>query len=89
MTHNERRLYGRGYNAGVNGRWPEHRPPRPPDENVAAILKAAQELRDGVDGEIAMFDEHDPIAKKLGPLIDALDDELVKVRRWLVSPETA
>ena len=82
----ERRAYSRGYNAGSIGRWPSHRPPRPPDEVVGPIIDAAQELRDAVDAELATFLDEDEIVERFGPLVDAYDEAVGRIGTWLRSP---
>lgn len=91
MTHAEhlaeRRGYQRGYSNSCKPRWPEHRPPEPPNEIVAGIIRTTRALRDGVDGYLATIDPDDEIEKQLGPLVDAVDASLIAVSNWLVSPE--
>lgn len=81
--------YSRGYNAASGRNWHAHRPPMPPDEIVRGFLVAARELRDAIDGQLAVFGEDDEIALELGPLIDALDDQFIKMNAWLTSPPPA
>lgn len=83
MNPDFKRGYSKGYATGSRGTWPDHRPPMPPQENVAALMAACRSLRDGIDSELATFDEDDELNKRLGPLIDAVDDQFVKIGRWL------
>ena len=83
MPPEERRAYSRGYNAGSRRAWPEHRPPHPPVEIVARLMTALTALRDGVDGELALFDPEDEIEKHLGPLVDEADAAMSAVSEWL------
>lgn len=78
-----RRDYARGYNAGRRGSWPDHRPPTPPDEIVAAFMDATMKLRNAVDGELATLDGGDEWTKRLGPLVDAVDEQFIAIGRWL------
>lgn len=83
MTREYKLAYGRGYNTGSRGRWPDHRPPKPPDEIISALMQAAQKLRDGVDCELATLDSDDEWTQRLGPLIDALDEQFMRVGKWV------
>jgi hypothetical protein len=83
VTREEKLAYSRGYNAGRKGVWPEHRPPMPPDETCRKVLEALRALRDGVDSELAKFDEHDEICMVLGPLIAQVDDVFEEIGDWL------
>lgn len=87
MNDAEKRAYGRGYNTGSRGAWPLHRPPRPPDEQIASLLDTLQKLRDGVDGFIATLDEDDDINLELGVLVDQADAAMRDVGEWLVQTE--
>lgn len=77
----ERRAYARGYSRGA--RWPEHRPPAPPEPIVAHLMAAATRLADAVDGELATLLEDDPWQQKLGNPMDDLRAAMVQVTRWL------
>ena len=85
MTPEEKRAYGRGYNA--RNRWPEHRPPCPPNEIVAGLMEAIRKLRDAVDSYLATIDEDDELQDMLGPAIDDVDCAMVKLSRWLKHAE--
>ena len=78
-----RRAYSKGYNAGSRGAWPDHRPPMPPDEVTSRIVEAALALRNAVDGEIACFLDDEPVVEAVGPRIDALDEALAGLGRWV------
>ena len=84
MTHEEKLAYGRGYNAGVRGGWPMHRPPVPTQEDVRDLMVAAQALRDAVDGQLAVFDPDDPIEAILGPPLDDVTGAMEKIGQWLL-----
>ena len=86
MTREEKLAYGRGYNTGAAGRWPEHRPPAPPDPLVAELMRAATSLRNAVDGELATLDEEEPWQKTLGDPLDAVDAAMTAIGQWLVGP---
>lgn len=79
----ELRGYARGYEARRRDAWPEHRPPTPPDARVAALLKAAIDLRDATDAGCATFDPVDEFVVTLNSAIDALDAELRRWAEWL------
>lgn len=88
MTLEEQRAYSRGYNTGCKGSWPLHRPPRPPDEQVGALVDALQKLRNGVDGFIAtLCNDDDEITLDLGPLVDQADEALASLGEWIVQTE--
>lgn len=79
----ERLAYARGYNAGVRGRWPEHRPPAPPHPLVRNVLAAAQGLRDEIDSLFATLCEDDEFNVRIDPHIAAFDESMVAIDRWL------
>lgn len=81
------RGYSRGYAAKSSGRWPDHRPRKPPDAIIGGLVEALQKLRDAVDGELAKFDPEDPLVEKLGPLVDAADIKLEKLGKWIRTGE--
>lgn len=83
--------YSRGYNTGA--KWPDHKPPRPPDEHIAKLMEAATNLRNRADCYLATIDEDDELQSKLGDGIDAVDEVLADIGAWLkrdvIKPETA
>ena len=83
QTREERLAYQRGYHTGSKRAWPEHRPPTPPDEIVAALIRAGSALRDQADRTISTFDEGDVIVHELGPAIDAYDEAMAELGRWV------
>jgi len=85
MSAEETRAYRRGYSAG--SRWPDHRPPHPPHELSAQLIKASQELRDAVDDFLATIDKEDELQGRLGEPVDRLDAVLVRIGEWLKMPE--
>ena len=85
MTDGERRAYQRGYNRARS--WPDHRPPQPPNEIIAELMKAATELRDRVDGIFATFEEDDPIQAQVNDAIEPLDRAMKAVTKWLLENE--
>lgn len=87
MTPNEKRAYSRGYTRGAN-QWPEHRPPLPPDPIIAGLMRAIQELRDECDGIRATLCDDDEFVLRLVPRIDAVDDAMIAVSKWLRSADT-
>ena len=86
MNEDYKRGYRKGYYAAVAGRWPEHKPPAPPDDVVAALWRAASELRDAADGICSTLDEQDDFVKQLGPKIDAIDRLGHWIADWLKQP---
>ncbi len=89
MTRDEQRAYSRGYQAGIRGRWPEHKPPEPPNEIIAGIMHATSELRDAVDSQLAMFGDDDEINIALNPKFAAFDEAMATVTQWLKSETDA
>ena len=91
MTPEEKRIYqraySRGYNAGSAYRWPEHRPPMPPEQAIAEMMQALTDLCGGVDGYLATLSPDDEIEEKLGPLLDKGNEALARVGHWLRSDE--
>lgn len=86
MTDDEKRAYSKGYNAGARRAWPAHKSPVSKGV-VGEILAAAQELRDGIDGELATFAEDDELNIALGPLIDRYDEAMMKLNNWIREKE--
>lgn len=82
MTRGEKLAYQRGYNRGC--RWPEHRPPTPPDKLMSAVIEAARKLRDAVDGELATLGEDDEWQETLGGPMDEFDHAMTKLSYWLL-----
>lgn len=82
MDDNYKRGYSRGYQLGGK-RWPDHKPPVPPDEVMGPIVKALKELRDAIDGELAPFDADDPLNVALSPAIDSATSALSGLSTWL------
>lgn len=82
-TREERLAYQKGYSTGITGRWPSHKPPYPPCEVVAELVKASRELRDAADGLCATLTPEDEFSQALEPRIDRLDEALQKVTAWL------
>lgn len=78
--------YAKGYSAGTSRRWPEHKPIVPPDEIVGDLVQALMNMRNAVDGQLALFDPEDPLQGILGPHIDAADGILAKLDRWIKAP---
>lgn len=87
MTRAEKLAYQRGYQSRTKGRWPENRPPMPPDEHVRKLLEALLELRNGVSGEIATFSDDDAIVIALAPLVDKASEAIDELSDWLVSKD--
>ena len=81
MDREERLAYQRGYAAGVRNRWPEHKPPCPPDSICRELLSAAQNLRDQADGLVATFSDGD--VPELSHAIDRMDEVLASIGRWV------
>jgi hypothetical protein len=85
MTYAEKMAYQRGYQRGA--KWPDHKPPLPPDTVIAGLMDALRSLRDECDSALACFDPDDPLELQLGPKIEAADDALRLVGRWLLADD--
>lgn len=85
MTKDEQRAYARGYQRGA--KWPDHKPPTPPDRVLRSLVRSLRELRDVVDSELATFGSDDPIEDRLGPLVESADKALAELGAWLKSQE--
>ncbi|NDF13300.1 MAG: hypothetical protein EB060_10870 [Proteobacteria bacterium] len=83
MSEGEKRAYQRGYNAGLRNRWSEHIPPRPPDAVLDKIISAARSLRDEVDGFVAVSDQDDYYASRLGKRVDDFDHAMISMSKWI------
>jgi hypothetical protein len=86
MNDDEKRCYARGYQRGH--KWPEHKPPTPPDAVIAGLVEALKDLRDECDAALAMFDPDDPLEKQIGPKIEAADDAMRALGRWLLAEDS-
>lgn len=75
--------YQLGYYAGTRWAWPKHRPPQPPNVIVCKLFIAALELRDQADSLCSTLCEDDEIVLKMAPAIDALDQAMMEVTKWL------
>jgi hypothetical protein len=82
MSREEKLAYQRGYQAGLRGRWPAHKPPAPPNEIVASLLLALREIRDHLDAELAAISDPEWEAA-FGPIIDKADEAAEAVTEWL------
>lgn len=80
MSRNERIAYARGYNS--RSVWPLHIPPAPPQAQVAEIMAAGRQMRDWLDGQLAMgaYEE-----SEVGPMLDRFDGAMAKVGEWIRS----
>lgn len=78
-----KRGYSRGYNAGISNRWPEYKPPTPPDEIVAELIHVSRILRDRYDYLCATFSEEDQAVREISPAIEEFDALMVKISKWL------
>lgn len=83
MESEYQRGYSSGYYRGSRGTWPDHRPPQPPNETIAALMEATMNLRNAVDAELATLDGDDEWTERLGPLVDAVDEQFEKIGHWL------
>lgn len=81
MNREIQRAYSRGYTAGA--KWPEHKPPFPPNPIIRLLMEALRELRDVADTQCAMLGEDDDYAKQFDEPIDRADAALVAVGEWL------
>ena len=88
MTREEKLAYSKGYNRGRIGVWPDHRPPRPPDEIVGPLVLALQNMRSALDGELATLDPDDPDNRweqVFGPLIEDADKSMERLSEFLLN----
>jgi hypothetical protein len=83
MNDDERRAYARGYNAAKSNRWPEHKPPAPPEPIIRKLLDALCGLRDAADAICATLDGNDEFVVRLGPWVDSADEATTSVTWWL------
>lgn len=77
------KAYNRGYYAGSRSWYPKHAPPLPPDEVIANLIVALQDLYNAVDAELAMLDEDDPWEIALAPKLENAFGALDGYREWL------
>ena len=77
--------YSRGYEHSKVGRWPLHKPPFPPEPVIAELMAALRALRDAIDGEVAKFEQDDPINQALSPFITRADKAQEAVSLWLLN----
>ena len=77
-----KRAYNKGYKAGA--RWPEHRPPYPPEPIVRQLMEALHELRDVADTQCATLDEDDEYVAAFEAPIQKSDDAMRAVSEWLL-----
>jgi len=83
MTKDETRAYSRGYNTG--GRWPEHRPPYPPEGIIRQLMEALREIRDTADTQCATLEPDDKWVEAFDAPIQKADDAIAAVSEWLRS----
>ena len=83
MTRIERLAYQRGYSRGH--RWPEHRPPMPPNDVLAEYMMAMREGRDAIDMFQAALMPDDEWSKQLCPIIDRIDEAHEKLSAWILN----
>lgn len=79
----KKRAYARGYNAG--SRWPDHRPPIPPNDIFKDFVERVYTLRDEVDRLLSSLDEDDPIWDGLRDCVDSVDEGFKNIGKWLKS----
>lgn len=87
-TIEEKRAYGRGYEAGARGRWKEYAPPNPPQEQVLALFVAAKDLRDAAFGLLQVIiadDGPDGPFVSLQKEAEKVDAAFVEISKWLKS----
>lgn len=75
--------YAKGWYAGIRGRWPEHKPPIPPEKVLAQLMNSATNMRNEADTLCAVFDENDKSLDKLRNAIDNFDAAMTALTRWL------
>ena len=81
--------YSRGYQAGLRRQWPLYEGPYPPDPVIQELMKALQQLRGDVDGELATLEEDDEISVALGPALERATNALIDVQAWLINTDRA
>lgn len=81
----EQKAYSRGYYAAATHKWHPHKPPFPPQAEVARLMEAAQKLRDEVDSMCGQFGWDDEVSIKMDPLIQGVDDAMAAIGEWLKS----
>ena len=84
-TREEQLAYARGYAAGA--KWPEHRPPHPPEPLIKELCEKAERLRNCVDSILSVLDPEDDWHDKYGPAVDGFDDLMMRVGQWLKRKE--
>lgn len=84
MQSEHSKAYMRGYSAGSSKKWPAHRPPHPPNELVAQLMRAAEKLRDEADDICSILLPDDEFVTKLSPGIDDVNTALKAVTQWLL-----
>jgi hypothetical protein len=84
MTRGEIKAYSRGYSRGyLSNRWPEHKPPTPPDPIIAELMDALRSIRDACDALCATIEPDDFFSLQLGPQIERADGAMRAVSAWL------
>ena len=78
--------YAKGYTARTKYKlWPDHRPPHPPHPLAAMLFERGQAMRDAIDGYLANLEEDDDLQDELGNPLDAWDEAMQEITRWLTS----
>ena len=81
MTREEKLAYQRGYAAGA--KWPDHRPPYPPELLVRQLMVATRMLRDEADAQCATLSPDDEFVVAFDKPIERVDDALEAIGKWL------
>ena len=79
----EAKGYQRGYQQALRKVWPLYRPPYPPDAVISGLIKALVDLVGVTDNYLATIDPDDPLQVEIGPAIDAGNEALLEVGKWL------
>ena len=80
----DRNAYSRGYQQAIANRWPLHKTPYPSEPIIGELVAALRALRDAIDGELAKFEENDPLNAALSPFIERADKAQTAVALWLM-----
>lgn len=89
MSSDYQRAYSKGYLAGANGRWPEYKPPNPPQEQVLALFIAAKDLADAAHSVLSVIIPDEDIFIELKNQVESVDDAFCAISKWLKEPDHA
>lgn len=83
VTDELTRAYLKGYYAGSRGRWPNHKPPNPPQEQVLALFVAAKDLADAANDVLSVIIPDEDIFIALKNQLDSVDSAFSEISKWL------